>query len=371
MRPEDYFQIDEYQDLTAKPTIMIALNEINWVHQMLVDNFDDLVANRKEPLAVILQQLGAAPQGDVGNPSKPISITLTNRHVVHSDESRETSRIWAETKRLVADVLATNSARNLIDLLEATTTEQDEQRFRTWQQARLAEPRTSTTVDVRIAETLASIKRKALNNLSILETSKRCKRQNSYQDIVTAIAQDIMTKTKRRSQRQQELTRIRQTIVSLQEKSAYLADQTKSFNDYIDSCTKQLSNSKSKSPKKAPLFSKQYWHVRSLQKSGRMPTFGSYKYTAEELRAKGVLLGVEGYTPKHYGGMTLVISSNQPGVFLVDCTYLGVKLADQMELRIEDLLQQQNEGVREITLFEVAKVNVNLLLFLLNKRFFA
>lgn len=69
--------------------------------------------------------------------------------------------------------------------------------------------------------------------------------------------------------------------------------------------------------------------------------------------------------------MTLVISSNQPGVFLIDCTYLGVKLAEQMELRIEELLQQQNEGVQVITLFDAAKVNVNLLLFLLNKKFFA
>lgn len=69
--------------------------------------------------------------------------------------------------------------------------------------------------------------------------------------------------------------------------------------------------------------------------------------------------------------MTLIISSNEPGVFLIDCTYLGVKLADQMELRIEELLQQQNEGVQVITIFDVAKVNVNLLLFLINKRFFA
>lgn len=40
-----------------------------------------------------------------------------------------------------------------------------------------------------------------------------------------------------------------------------------------------------------------------------------------------------------------------------------------MELRLEDLLQSQYNGVQVITLFDMAKVNVNLLIFLLNKKY--
>lgn len=293
MTPEEHFQIDEYQDLTARPTIMISASEIYQVHAMLIENVEDLVPNRKDALSVVLQELGPAPT--IGSSaeqdrSKPVLLTLTNRHVVLSAEGRELSRLWADTKRMVADVLATNRARNVIELLEAPTSTEDEQRFRQWQQGRGAAKST---------DTLAMTKKKAVDNLAALEAAKRCKRSNSYQDLVNAIAQDIMMKTKRRSQRQQELTRIRQTLASLQQQSKYLGEQKQSFLDYISSCTAQLSNNK-RSPKKAPLFSRQYWHARNLQKSGQMPKFGSYKFSAEDLRQKGVLLGVEGYTPKQW-----------------------------------------------------------------------
>lgn len=52
------------------------------------------------------------------------------------------------------------------------------------------------------------------------------------------------------------------------------------------------------------LFSKQYYHVRDLQKSGKMPQFGSFKYTAAELHKKGVLISVEDYSPKQYHVLT-------------------------------------------------------------------
>ncbi|KAI9009158.1 hypothetical protein DFJ74DRAFT_352748 [Hyaloraphidium curvatum] len=366
---ENHFQMDEYLDLTSKPTIAITTGEIYQVHAMLIENIDDLVPNRKDPLAVTLQELGPAPAiGSAGDAdrSRTVSLPLINRHLVHSAEGVELTRVWAETKRMIADILATNRATNLVELLGRQTTAADEQRFRDWQRKRAERGEGN-------AQALSSLddtKKRALANLVTLEAAKKCRRSNNYQDVVTAIARDIVTKTRRRAQLQQELGRVRQTIGGLQQRSQYLQEQKQSYNDYIASCTAQLSNNRHRM-KKAPLFSKQYWHVKNLEKSGRMPKFGSYKYTAEELRVKGVLEGVEGYTPKQYGGMSLVISSNQPGVFLIDCSYMGVKLAEQMELRIEELLQQQNEGVRQITLFDVAKVNVNLLLFLINKRFFA
>jgi len=43
---------------------------------------------------------------------------------------------------------------------------------------------------------------------------------------------------------------------------------------------------------------------------------------------------------------------------------------ESIELRLEDLLQKQFDNVQVITLFNTAKVNVNLLIYLLNKKFF-
>lgn len=41
-----------------------------------------------------------------------------------------------------------------------------------------------------------------------------------------------------------------------------------------------------------------------------------------------------------------------------------------MEIRLEDLLQSQYNKVDEMLLFDIAKVNLNLLIFLINKKFY-
>jgi hypothetical protein len=71
-----------------------------------------------------------------------------------------------------------------------------------------------------------------------------------------------------------------------------------------------------------------------------------------------------------YGQITLTISSDEAGVFNIDASFMGIKLPDSMELRLEDLLQDQYNGVQVIMLFDMAKVNLNLLTYLLNKKFY-
>lgn len=69
-----------------------------------------------------------------------------------------------------------------------------------------------------------------------------------------------------------------------------------------------------------------------------------------------------------YGQITLTISSNEPGIFNIDVSLLGIKLPNTLEVRLEDLLQSQFNGTTVLTLFEGARVNVNLMIYLLNKK---
>lgn len=120
---------------------------------------------------------------------------------------------------------------------------------------------------------------------------------------------------------------------------------------------------------KRPLpFTRQYAHQRQLQKSGKVPKHGSYKYTAADLHRKGVLISLDEVAPNKYGQVTLTISSDEPGVFMVEASFFGVKVADKVELRLEDLLAAQYNNETVMTLMDGAKVNVNLLIFLLNKK---
>jgi hypothetical protein len=186
---------------------------------------------------------------------------------------------------------------------------------------------------------------------------------------------EMLNKQIRKTQRAKEFITLISTIKNLREKSSFLDEQKKSYHGYIDGCMAQL-QSKNKGlvsvnyrkGKKPALFSKQYYHIRDLQKAGTLSKFGSYKYTASELHKKGVLISIDDYTPKQYGGISLTISCNEPGVFFVEAQFLGVKIADKMELKLEDLLQSQYNKVDFVTLFDMAKVNLNLLIFLINKK---
>lgn len=150
----------------------------------------------------------------------------------------------------------------------------------------------------------------------------------------------------------------------------YLKEQKQFYLDYMNSTMSQLGKKAGKSKKLMP-FSRQYYHLRELSKQGKVPEFGSYKYTATELYRKGVLISIDEYDPKQFGQISLIISSDEPGVFLIESAYMGIKLPEKMELRLEDLLAAQDSNETVITLFDNAKVNLNLLIFLLNKKFFA
>ena len=69
--------------------------------------------------------------------------------------------------------------------------------------------------------------------------------------------------------------------------------------------------------------------------------------------------------------INLTISSDEAGVFNMEVSLLGAKSAEMEVLRLDDLLQSQYNKVDVITLFDCAKVNLNLLIFLINKKFYA
>ena len=56
-------------------------------------------------------------------------------------------------------------------------------------------------------------------------------------------------------------------------------------------------------------------------------------------------------------------------MFQIHAKFMGVRL-EHVDIDIQDLLQLQYEGVAVMNVFGKAKINVNLLLFLLNTKFY-
>uniref|UniRef100_A0A669B7W9 Uncharacterized protein n=2 Tax=Percomorphaceae TaxID=1489872 RepID=A0A669B7W9_ORENI len=61
--------------------------------------------------------------------------------------------------------------------------------------------------------------------------------------------------------------------------------------------------------------------------------------------------------------------TEEVGDFEVKAKFMGVEM-EKVQLHFQDLLQLQYEGVAVMKMFDKAKVNVNLLIFLLNKKFY-
>lgn len=119
-------------------------------------------------------------------------------------------------------------------------------------------------------------------------------------------------------------------------------------------------------------FTKQYNHQRELERSGRVPKFGSYKYSARALSEKGVLVSWDSVTDRDWDKINITISCDEVGVFALEGSRGHIQMPGASALvPIEDLLQAQFEAHQFMTLFEgTLKLNVNLMLHLVYKKFY-
>lgn len=195
---------------------------------------------------------------------------------------------------------------------------------------------------------------------------------NAYQDVINMIARDITGKNTRRQQRDRELARMRLTLSHLKEKRDYLLEQGNSYEGYLNGCmTAMATNKRGKKQQKFLFpFTRQYFHMRGLQKLGLVPKFGSYKYTAKQLFERNILLELMDIPKRHYDRIPIILSMDQAGIITIEGSYSGWPMSSvQVDMRYEELLQTQFEGVQTVTVLDgMAKVNVNLLIYLINKK---
>ena len=237
--------------------------------------------------------------------------------------------------------------------------------------------------------TFTEVKAHAIQSLLELEKQGRIDRKDGFQGILNAIAVDVRSKHRKRLQRQQEMESMDTALQHLAERKKHFEEQIDSYHDYIDSAMNTMQRGKGyvvsyvghcrgyvnaffRKKRFVLPFTKQYFHLRDLQKSGKSPQFGSFKYTAKYLYEKGILLSIDQYSPRQFDKVDLTISSNEPGIFLMDldsCMLGNPTRLASAQLRMEELLQAQYQNQSSFSLFRgMVKVNLNLFLFQINKK---
>uniref|UniRef100_H2SJJ6 IQ motif containing GTPase activating protein 2 n=1 Tax=Takifugu rubripes TaxID=31033 RepID=H2SJJ6_TAKRU len=368
---EEKFNIDEYSDMVtlSKPVIYISIEEIINTHSLLLEHLDAISPDSNDLLHELLQDLGDVPdreallgEGAV-DPSDPnrentlshlakteVSLTLTSKFELLEGDDKDFKTLM--TKLLIVDVIRIQVGENLPEILETPSTAPQELEHkkiverRAVQDAQTPEGLKSSAAVLEDSQLpLEQKKRKILRNLRNLEQAGLCTDANKYQDIINEISKDIRYQRRYRQRRKAELVKLQQTLTALNSKTAFYQDQMNYYDTYIKTCLDNLNRNKK-------------WKPQSL------------KYTAARLHEKGVVLEIEGLQTNQFKNVMFDISpTEEVGDFEVKAKFMGVEM-EKVQLHFQDLLQLQYEGVAVMKMFDKAKVNVNLLIFLLNKKFY-
>ncbi|XP_015423227.1 PREDICTED: ras GTPase-activating-like protein IQGAP1 [Myotis davidii] len=353
---QDKFNVDEYSDLVTltKPVIYISIGEIINTHTLLLDHQDAIAPEHNDPIHELLDDLGEVPTiesligegaGSLNDPNKEalakteVSLTLTNKFDVPGDENAEMDArtILLNTKRLIVDVIRFQPGETLTEILETpATNEQEAEHQRAMQRRAIRDAKTpdkmkkSKSVKEDSNLSLQEKKDKIQAGLKKLTELGTVNPKNRYQELINDIAR------------------------VLHGGGGGWVDYYKS---YIKTCLDNLA-SKGKVSKKP------------REMKGKKSKKISLKYTAARLHEKGVLLEIEDLQVNQFKNVIFEIApTEEVGDFEVKAKFMGVQMETFM-LHYQDLLQLQYEGVAVMKLFDRAKVNVNLLIFLLNKKFY-
>lgn len=295
-----------------------------------------------------------------------VSLTLANKFDVPGEANAEMDArtLLLNTKRLIVDVIRFQPGETLTEILEgAASPEQEVEYQRAMQRRAIRDAKTPEKMKqakpvVDDSLTLQGKKDKIRSNLQRLAELGKVHPENRYQDLINDIAKDIRNQRRYRQRRKAELVKLQQTNTALNSKTAFYNVQIDYYNQYIKTCMDNLASNKGKLSKK-PGDTK-------AKKSKQV----SQKYTAARLHEKGVLIEIEDLQTNQFKNVIFEISPSEAvGVFDVKAKFMGVHL-ETLQLEYQDLLQLQYEGVAVMKLFDRATINVNLLIFLLNKKFY-
>ncbi|NXV23465.1 IQGA2 protein, partial [Cepphus grylle] len=388
--PEEKFNIDEYSDMVtlSKPVIYISIEEIINTHSLLLEHQDAIATEPNDLLNELLEGLGPVPdvesflgEGAV-DPNDPnrestlnqlakteISLSLTSKYELREGEDQDLKSLMIKTKRLIVDVIRTQTGDTLLEILEAPATAQQESAH-----LKLVEKRaildSKTPEKMKHSQSIfedgqlpiEQKKRKIQRNLRTLEQAGLVSSATKYQEVINEIAKDIRNQRRYRHHRKAELVKLQQTLNALNSKTAFYEEQINYYNTYIKTCLDNLTRKNSR---------------RSIKLDGKEEVKGSkklkqasLKYTAARLHEKGVILEIEDLQTNQFKNVMFDITPGEEvGDFEIKAKFLGVEM-EKVQLHFQDLLQMQYEGVAVMKMFDKAKVNVNLLIFLLNKKFY-
>eukprot|EP00730_Choanoeca_flexa_P000760 TRINITY_DN10325_c0_g1_i1.p1 TRINITY_DN10325_c0_g1~~TRINITY_DN10325_c0_g1_i1.p1 ORF type:complete len:1357 (+),score=486.70 TRINITY_DN10325_c0_g1_i1:58-4071(+) len=407
--PEAHFNMDEYTDVVmlTKPQITLSPEDIYYTHDMLVTNVD-VVCNPKDQLREVLDDLGpvGTEEEALGEPEtpqraaskSPMLLTLNNKFEVPLDDNSNVKALYVRTKRLVVDVIRFQAGKNLMQILSTPASEAVEEAHKEFFEKQKADDERLSAKAAKVDQgksmkrytsssnqrsefmTLKETKAKIISNAAALEQEGLCSKEDGYQALLNAVAQDIRNQRIHRKRRRAEVGKLTHALEELSAKKSYYEEQVESWDMYIKTTVQHMGQGTN--AKRSRLGLRRNGGTAAQRKRSDSITsttstsgkgeqyFGSFNYTAAKLKDKGILVSMDsvGVNPKL---IKMTISSEETGIFFVNASVMGQSPYEPERIELVDLLQKQYEGIPTMKFFDnAATVNINLLVFLINKKFY-
>ncbi|XP_037354419.1 ras GTPase-activating-like protein IQGAP3 isoform X2 [Talpa occidentalis] len=354
--PEERFAMDEYTDMVAvaKPMVYITVGELVNTHRLLLEHQDLIAPDHRDPLHELLEDLGELPtvsdligenitaDGNVDLSKLEVSLTLTNKFEGLEADTNDTNAqsLLLSTKQMLSDIMQFHPGDSIEEILCLSASREQE----------AAHKRLMCRREACEAQTPEPLRRyHSLTAHSLLPLAEKQRRVRRNLRRLEGLGLDIYNQRRYRQRRKAELVKLQATFQGLSTKTTFYEEQGDYYSQYIRACLDHL----------AP----------SSKSAGKRKKQPSLHYTAAQLLEKGVLIEIEDLPNSHFRNVIFDITpGDEAGKFEVNAKFLGVDM-ERFQLHYQDLLQLQYEGVAVMKLFNKAKVNVNLLIFLLNKKF--
>ena len=347
--PAEYLKIDtkylEYTQ-THKPVIYISPNEMFMTHRAIQSKIDKIAPGSDDELRALISSMPEPPPTNTTDVrlTREMPLTLLHSLTIDSPSASETetktSKLYATTKKLVADIIqeAYKDSLGELDLLGLLTGPE-------------------ASGNTKLTQTIGKI----LENLDKLEARGMVSKKDRYKSILDDIQKDLWQKASMRSKLEKEKTQLTVTMRRLQEKKTYLNEQLTAYNNYVKACLEQSVALKKKGKEGKGTLRKKSTTSSDFKRV-------THKYTCSQLVKKGVIVEIKSVPASQHSSITFEIEDTPTVGHFVVKVYVAMINMETLTIELDDLLEKQANGVYFLELIDGrVKLRTNLLVHLLNK----
>ncbi|EAL62943.1 RasGTPase-activating protein [Dictyostelium discoideum AX4] len=383
----DHLQLDKYLAMakTSDITINITLNEMYFVHSLLEQHINSLAPDQNDPLRVILNDLGAAPPQLSRTENANVELKLTNRfaadhHNLPTSSSTSSSlniggsvgggggggggdntsgqsnpeQVYNETKYLLITVLRSLASTPGTGDMGASLAEV----------AKHAALNKNQDIVDNIKKILVNVKKLSLEGYLKGE-------DDNFTQLRKDIVAELLNYETYISKTAKDIEKLKEVLSAIHQHNLFLQQQLDYYEKYLsnvrENCGTNASGSSDKKSKKDKDKNKDK-DSSTDKATGKkaMVKKGPFKFSYNQMEKDGLICQSE-VPEDRRSNIFFSFSSESPGIYDVVLIYRTTAVSE-IRLQLDELLEMQSNGQTEYetTFF---KLNVNLLLYVLNKTF--